>query len=81
MSSAHFLLRRLSALLLLSPAFAHAMTPHHLYIGTYTRDGGKGIYALTVDPATGALINGDVQAHMIVLRTARQKISSLASSA
>ena len=31
------------------------MTPYHLFIGTYTRDSSKGIYALQLDPATGAL--------------------------
>jgi 6-phosphogluconolactonase len=38
------------------------MSPHHLYFGTYTRDGSKGIYALTLDPATGALTAPEVAA-------------------
>ncbi|HYP16398.1 MAG TPA: beta-propeller fold lactonase family protein, partial [Opitutus sp.] len=29
--------------------------PHHLFIGTYTNKGSKGIYSLQLDPATGAL--------------------------
>lgn len=28
-------------------------SPHHLFIGTYTREGGKGIYALQLDPVSG----------------------------
>ncbi|ACB77383.1 lactonase family protein [Opitutus terrae] len=31
------------------------MSTHHLFIGPYTRDGSKGIYALQLDAATGRL--------------------------
>jgi 6-phosphogluconolactonase len=31
------------------------MPSHHLFIGTYTRSGSRGIYALDLDAATGAL--------------------------
>lgn len=47
--------RWLTALPFLASVWVQAMAPHHLFIGTYTRDGSKGIYALTLDPETGAL--------------------------
>jgi len=40
---------------ILHTAFASAMSTHHLFIGTYTRDGSKGIYSLQLDADTGAL--------------------------
>lgn len=55
MALARSLLRRLTALLLFGSVSVHSMNPHHLFIGTYTRDGSRGIYALTLDAATGAL--------------------------
>jgi 6-phosphogluconolactonase len=36
--------------------------PFHLFIGTYTREGGKGIYALQLDPATGEFSRATVAA-------------------
>jgi len=52
---AHSFLAALALGTIIAPASTYAMPPHHLYIGTYTRDGSKGIYALKLDPATGAL--------------------------
>ncbi|MBS0630899.1 MAG: lactonase family protein [Verrucomicrobia bacterium] len=54
--------RSLFAPFALLSSFLSAMPTHHLYIGTYTRDGSKGIYALTLDGATGALSTPTVAA-------------------
>ena len=44
------------ALLVLAPsALPQAMDSARIYIGTYTREGGKGIYSLTLNTATGEL--------------------------
>jgi 6-phosphogluconolactonase len=45
----------LIGLMIASGSSASAMTSHSLFIGTYTRDGSKGIYSLQLDPRTGAL--------------------------
>jgi len=41
------------------------MSPHHLFIGTYTRSGSKGIYALQLDPRTGQLSAPTVAAEAV----------------
>jgi 6-phosphogluconolactonase len=53
---------RLAAALMLFSTGVHGMNPHHLYIGTYTRDGSQGIYALTLDAGTGELSAPEVAA-------------------
>lgn len=45
----------LALALLAAPAVFPSMSTHHLFIGTYTRDGSKGIYALELDASNGHL--------------------------
>ena len=44
-----------AALAIASPALPNDMASHSLFIGTYTRDGGKGIYSIQLDSTTGEL--------------------------
>lgn len=52
----------LALFLIVAPTAFSAMSTHHLFIGTYTRDGSKGIYAIQLDGETGTLTTPTVAA-------------------
>lgn len=55
MPTARSLVTALATSLLAATAAFPAMPTHRLFIGTYTHDGSKGIYALQLDATTGQL--------------------------